>query len=125
MDVHNGSSETYYKHEILSSFLTLTVPLAPSNPHVTEVDATSATVVWTVPPPNVNSPLSSITSYQLVLSQQQFNLSNIEVDTHINTYTFTGLEQYNTYNCVIAATNGVGQGPYSAVIVFNTSQAGT
>ena len=106
-------------------FFTYSVPVAPSNLQVTQADATTATLVWIAPPPNANSPLSPITSYQLVLSEEQFNLPNIEVNTNINTYTFTGLEQYNTYNCTIAATNGVGQGPYSAVIVFNTSQAGT
>ena len=101
------------------------VPVAPTNLQVTQAGATTTTLVWTAPPPNVNSPLSPIMSYQLVLSEEQFNLPNIEVNTNINMYTFMGLEEYNTYNCTIAATNGVGQGPYSAAIVFNTSQAGT
>ena len=101
-----------------------TVPLAPFNLHVTEFDATSATVVWTVPPPNVNSPLSPVISYFLVLSEQQFNLSTVLTNVSVNTHTFTGLQEFNRYTCIIAATNSIGQGQFSSPLIFNTSQAG-
>ena len=101
-----------------------TVPLAPSNVHITGFDATSATVVWTVPPPNVNSPLSPVISYFLVLNEQQFNLSTILTKVSVNSHTFTGLQQFNQYTCIIAATNSIGQGPFSSPLIFSTSQAG-
>lgn len=102
---------------------TPTVPIAPSNLQITQSDATSATVVWTAPPPNVNSPLSPITSYLLFLSEQQFSLPIVSINVTRNTYTFTGLQEFNRYTCKISATNSIGQGPFSSII-FNTSQAG-
>ena len=101
----------------------LTVPVAPSNLQVTQADAISATIVWTAPPPNVNSPLSPIVSYLLVLSEQQFNLPILSSNVTTNTHTFTGLQEFNRYTCMIAAENSVGQGPFSST-TFNTSQAG-
>ena len=109
---------------IFNLIISSTVPLAPSNPHITGFDATSATVVWTVPPPNVNSPLSPVTSYILFLSEQQFNISTVVTNVSVNTHTFTGLEEFNRYTCIIAATNSIGQGPFTSPLIFNTSQAG-
>ena len=103
---------------------TPSVPTAPSNLQVTLADSSTATIVWTVPPPNVNSPLSPIQSYLLVLSEQQFNLPIVLINVTTNTHTFTGLQEFNTYTCIIAATNSVGQGLSSSPITFNTTQAG-
>ena len=80
--------------------------------------------MWTVPPPNVNSPLSPVTSYILFLSEQQFNISTVVTNVSVNTHTFTGLEEFNRYTCIIAATNSIGQGPFTSPLIFNTSQAG-
>jgi len=116
-------SNTYIINNAMGD-ITTRVPTAPSNVQVTHADSSTATIVWTVPPPNVNSPLSPILSYLLVLSEQQFNLPIVLINVTANTHTFTGLQEFNTYTCIIAATNAIGQGLSSSPITFNTTQAG-
>ena len=101
-----------------------TVPLAPSNIQLLAVDKTTATLMWTAPTPNINSPLSPIKSYQLVLSTLQYGLSDRTVTVTTNFHKFVDIEEFTEYTCVLAATNGVGQGQFSSPFAFTTTQSG-
>ena len=101
-----------------------TVPLAPSNIQLLAVDKTTATLMWTAPTPNIESPLSPIISYQLILSTQQYGLSDREVTVTTNFHKFVDIEEFTEYTCVVAATNGVGQGQFSSPFMFTTIQSG-
>ena len=52
------------------------------------------------------------------------DLLGVLINVTTNTHTFTGLQEFNTYTCIIAATNAIGQGLSSSPITFNTTQAG-
>ena len=61
---------------------------------------------------------------RMFLTEHQFNISTVLINVTTNTYMFTGLQEFNEYECIIAATNSIGQGLFSSPITFNTSQSG-
>ena len=101
----------------------ISVPLAPSNIQVTDLDETTATLTWTAPIPNIVSPLSPILSYQLILSTEQNGLPNVTVSVTTNFHKFLGIEEFTVYTCIIAAMNGVGLGQFSSPVSFTTSES--
>jgi len=62
--------------------------------------------------------------YILVLTDVGLNSSDVIINTTLTSYTFTNLEEYNVYSCVIAAATRVGLGPYSEPIRFTTQEDG-
>ena len=53
-----------------------------------------------------------------------FNSTDAAINTTQTSHTFTNLEEYNVYSCVIAAATRVGLGPYSELIWFTTQEDG-
>ena len=64
-------------------------------------------------------------SYQLILSTEQNGLPNVTVSVTTDFHKFLGIEEFTVYSCIVAATNGVGQGQFSSPISFTTSESGT
>ena len=98
---------------------TLLGPDPPTNTQAFDIGASSATAAW-------EAPLScEIESYNLILTEEQFSISPvlISVNSSIISYTFTELEEFNTYTLSVAAVNNVGVGSFSSVN-FTTLQAG-
>ena len=70
------------------------------------------------------TPISDIEYYELMVYENQHNLSTIFANTTSLQYVFTGLEEFVNYTCEIAAVNRVGQGQFSSALNFQTLQAG-
>ena len=84
--------------------------------------STTAFISWQPPPlEDRNGP---IIYYSLILSDYVFGLEDIEVNTSSLNYTFTHLEEYNTYSYIVAAATEVGIGPYSVQLNFTTDEDG-
>ena len=120
------TTHTHFTHTHIHTptHIHYTVPLAPSNIQLLAVDKTTATLMWTAPTPNINSPLSPIKSYQLILSTLQYGLSDRTVTVTTNFHKFVDIEEFTEYTCVVAAANGVGQGQFSSPFAFTTIQSG-
>ena len=86
----------------------------------------SRTVVISWDPPLFEDQNGIITYYLLLISEEQFNVSDRVINTtsDANTYTVTELEEYDNYTCRVAAATRIGPGPYSAPIEFSTPQDG-
>ena len=83
-----------------------------------------AVISWDPPPFDDQNGI--LTYYLLLITQEQFNISDMVINTtsDVTTYTVTGLEEYNNYTCSVAAATRIGPGPYSAPIRFSTPQDG-
>ena len=86
----------------------------------------SRTVVISWDPPLLEDQNGIITYYLLLISEEQFNVSDRVINTtsDASTYTVTELEEYDNYTCRVAAATRIGPGPYSAPIEFSTPQDG-
>lgn len=62
--------------------------------------------------------------YILVLTDVGLNSSDVIINTTLTSYSFSSLEEYNVYSCVIAAATQAGLGPYSEPIRFTTQEDG-
>lgn len=60
----------------------------------------------------------------MIIEDRGFNTNNVFINTTLTTYTFTDLEEFNNYSCIVAAATSVGVGPYSTPIEFTTLQDG-
>ena len=100
------------------------VPDAPMMANINSVATTSASIMWEPPISVTQTPLSIIVFYQLILSEGKFNTPDQYINTTSISYTFTGLEEFNTYSCRVAAINGVGRGQFGSPINFTTLEAG-
>ena len=102
------------------------VPDPPSGVQSLFITSTSATIAWEAPVSHVNTPISNIERYELMVYEYVHNLPTIFSSTTELTYTFTitSLEEFVTYTCKVAAVNRVGRGQYSTYINFTTNQAG-
>ena len=96
----------------------------PRNIQSTVTGSKTAVISWEPPPFDHHNGI--ITYYLLLISQEQFNISDMVLNTtsDVTTYTVTGLEEYNNYTCRVAAATRIGPGPYSAPIRFSTPQDG-
>ena len=88
------------------------------------VFSTSASISWEAPVPFVDTPISDIEYYELMVYEYQFNLPTIFTNTTELNYVFTGLEEFVNYTFKVAAVNTVGQGQYSTDFDFQTDQSG-
>lgn len=88
------------------------------------ISSTSASISWEAPVPFVDTPISDIEYYELMVYEYQFNLPTIFANTTELNYVFTGLEEFVNYTFKVAAVNTVGQGQYSTDFNFQTHQAG-
>ena len=98
-----------------------TEPHAPPTSITVEVDgSTQATISW-LPPPyeDQNGP---IIYYNLIVSDLNFGLNDIDVNTSSTSYTITNLEEYNNYSFIVAAATEAGVGHYSLPIKFTTEE---
>lgn len=81
-----------------------------------------ATISW-LPP--VSSEQNGIISYYtLVLIDEQFNVSGVEINVTSIEHTFTELEEYTRYSCHVAAATDAGLGPFTELVKFTTFEAG-
>ena len=83
-----------------------------------------AVVSWNSPPSEDQNGI--IIYYLLLITQEQFNISDRVINTTSDapSYTVAGLEEYNNYTCRVAAATRIGPGSYSAPIYFNTPEDG-
>ena len=81
-------------------------------------------VSWNSPPSEDQNGI--IMYYLLLITQEQFNISDRVINTISNatSYIVANLEEYNNYTCRVAAATRIGPGPYSAPIYFNTPEDG-
>ena len=86
------------------------------------ITATSVSISWTSP---TTSDTDDIIRYDIELSEEQFGLATVTTSTTETSVTVTGIEEYNTYGCKIAAVNNVGVGTFSYFVNFTTLEAGT
>ena len=98
------------------------LPAPPTNLRVTFINSTSVNISWQAPPP-----VSTITiaSYRLVVSENQFGLNDTIASSTTTSYTFTGLEEYNSYTCSVVAVSTYGVISSVTAISFTTPQEGT
>ena len=100
-----------------------TAPSAP--PESVEVIVTgSKTATFSWEPPTLEDQNGPLISYILVLSELQFNLSDIEANITSISYVFTGLQEYDSYSCIIAAVTAADIGPFSLPVHFMTFEDG-
>ena len=91
---------------------TSVVPSAPPrNMGVSVTGSTSSRVTWM--PPSIADQNGVIIFYSLILRDLQFNSSDRIFNSSTTSYTFSALNEYNRYSCLIAAATYVGLGPYS------------
>ena len=88
------------------------------------ITTTSAKLAWEAPASLLDTPISDVEHYELMVYEDQHNLPTIFANTTELHYLFTGLEEYINYTFEVAAVNRVGQGEYSVVFNFLTLQAG-
>ena len=88
---------------------------------VGDVTTTTANISWS--PPTTFNP-SNIIRYDIELSEEQFGLATIEVNTLGTSVIVTGLEEYNTYQCKVAAVSSSQVGESSSPVTFTTLEAG-
>ena len=94
----------------------------PENTNISELGSTSATIAWSPPPPeDQNGP---IIYYILIISNLQFNLNDIIINTSFTSYTLSDLQAFNIYSYRVAAATEVGVGPFSDSIIFMTLEDG-
>ena len=85
------------------------------------VTATTVNVSWTAP---TTDDSVDIIRYDIELSEEQFGLPTVKANTAGTSITVTGLEEYNTYECIVAAVSNEGIGTFSSPVNFTTSEAG-
>ena len=87
------------------------------------LSSSSATITWQVPA--ITNPHNPLLMYTLLLNEHRFGLPiiTIHVDSSVTSYTFTQLEEFDTYTCMIHAINDVGTGLASS-ISFTTQEDG-
>ena len=103
-------------------------PDPPTNLQAPDITPTSAVVTWQ--PGANNLPPSgfpiTVAFYELTLSESQFGFSDLLVNTvgPVTTFTFTGLEEFNTYTVTMRcfSTYETVSGPVS--FSFITAQDG-
>ena len=93
----------------------------PQNVTIESITATTVTVSWI--PPTIDNP-DNIIQYDIELSEEEFGLSTLRASTTGTSVTVTGLEEYNTYGCKVAAVSSAGAGPFSSTVNFTTLEAG-
>ena len=80
----------------------------------------TATITWV--PPIAEHQNGRIAYYILIVSDEQFNISDLIINTTATVYYLTDLEEYNNYSFKVAAGTVGGLGPYSTPIFFITMQ---
>jgi len=96
-------------------------PHAPPTSITVEVDgSTQVTISW-LPPP-IEDQNGPIMNYNIIVSDLNFGLDDINVNTSNTSYTVTNLEEYNNYSFIVAAATEAGVGPYSSPIKFTTEE---
>jgi hypothetical protein len=101
------------------NFITLsTIPSAPGTPTTPTINPDSATITWTPPTDNGGS---TVTSYTLqVALNSTFTSGLTYVTTSATSGVYPGLTPGTQYYTRVAATNGIGTGPWSGIGTFTT-----
>ena len=82
---------------------------------------TTVNISWSEP---TNIDPINIIRYDIEVSEEQFGLSTVEVNTVETSVIVTGLEEYNTYMCRVAAVSNSQVGIFSTFVNFTTLEAG-
>ena len=93
-------------------------PDAPVNVTIESVTSTTVSISWTAPTSG------DIRRYDIELSEKVFGLSTVKKSTTETYITVTGLEEYNTYGCRVAAVSRSDIGTFSSLVNFTTLEAG-
>ena len=97
----------------VSTAASLSVPGAPTI-ITTPTTGTTVTITWSTPPDNG----SAITGYKAFIAEHGDALVEAgTTDDATHTFTFTGLTDGVVYDVAVAATNAVGDGPPSPIVV--------
>ena len=86
------------------------------------VTATTVQASWRAP---ANYDSNGIIRYDIEVTEYQFGLPPVEVNTTDSSVIVTGLEQHNTFSVRVAAVSSSQVGVFSQPINFTTSEAGT
>ena len=94
----------------------------PSDVQIVHVGRREATITWQLPV--FEDQNGVIVYYQLIASQSQFNISDINVDINTTSHTLTNLEEHVEYIFMVAAATRIGVGPFSSPMNFTTLEDG-
>ena len=92
----------------------------PSAVMITAVTATTISVAWTV---TSTCGTHNLIGYTVELREQQFG-DSIRFNTSETSIIITGLEEYITYECKVAAVTSVAVGIFSSSVTITTLEAG-
>ena len=95
----------------------------PMNVQSSDIRERQATISWLPPPFEDQNGI--ILYYQLVLTQNQFDIPDVIINTTTLTDTVTVLEEYTEYKFMIAAATSIGLGSFSSPMMFMTLPTGT
>ena len=110
---------SFFIHHLLYNFYYVAPPRPdlPTFVRITSLGTTNLTVAWVAPSPSVSNRIST---YDLVLTDS--GGTTITISTPGTSYTFTGLEEYRTYTCVITSVSIYGPISVATSPVSNTTQ---
>ncbi len=83
---------------------------------------TTANVSWT--PPDSNLQNGVIVYYIVMLTDVMFGMPDRVYNVTLTSFNFSGLEEYATYECEVAAGTVGGLGPFSDPEIFTTFEDG-
>lgn len=98
-------------------------PGPPTNLLASSVGSTAATISWRAPAMQANN---GVSSYEIVLDEQMFNIPNVKVSVSSNrlSFGFTGLQEFDSYQLEIKSVSVFGFKSSAASITFTTMEAG-
>ena len=113
-----GVSEGYFR-PVGAAVLTMTLPSQPGVPSVEIPDDTSLNILWDPPTHTGNS--SSLTGYTVEYKKPaESDWTEFTHSTTDTNFSITGLDPGATYEVRVAATNTLGDGPYSPTLTTTT-----
>lgn len=102
----------------------ISAPQPPFDLQVINVSSTTATITWNTPTPTQVTPWGAVFNYEVALTEHRFGLPLETENTAVESFTFTGLEEFDNYSVVVAAENQIGRSDFSTRLYFSTRQAG-
>ena len=92
-------------------------PDPPTSVQVTSIGTTTITITWNAPVASVGNNIS-----MYVLNLTESGGATITQSVTGTSYTFTGLQEYRTYSCVITAVSFYGPISVATPAVYATTQ---
>ena len=103
----------FVMHGIIATYFIVTCkifvapprPDPPTSVRITTTGATMFTIVWVAPTPSIGNRIST---YNLSLTEDGGTTTNVLVSGTSTLHTFTGLQEYRSYSCVIITVSVYG-----------------